>query len=132
TENDIILVTEDRIMERCTDISFEYIFTFPFTNRILSKLSNRWNSYYQLKKQNKIHLRGRFVTLFPILILPRKVFFRNLLLNVSMFINRKRLDTIINEFKPTILHAHCTDSSAFIAKRLSEKHSIPYVVTLRG
>jgi teichuronic acid biosynthesis glycosyltransferase TuaC len=131
-ENDIILLTEEKIKEVDHDILFEYLFTFPHANRGLARLSSKWESYYSLKKQDKIDLRGRLITLFPILILPKKVFFRNLLISISMFIYKKRIDNLIQEFKPTVLHAQSTDSCAFIAKKISVKYNIPYVVTLRG
>jgi glycosyltransferase involved in cell wall biosynthesis len=132
TENDIILVTEEKIKEVDPNIVFEYLFTFPHANKGLAKLSSKWESYYSLKKQSKINLRGRMITLFPILIVPKKVFFRNLLISISMFVYRKRIDNLIQEFKPTVLHAQSTDSCAFIAKKISVKYNIPYVVTLRG
>ncbi|MFT5892838.1 MAG: glycosyltransferase involved in cell wall biosynthesis [Dokdonia sp.] len=131
-ENDIVLVTEEKIKQVDHNILFEYLFTFPDANKSLARLSSKWESYYGLKKEDKIDLRGRLITLFPILILPKKVFFRNLLISVSMFIYRKRIKKLIEEFKPTILHAQSTDSCAFIAKKISVKYNIPYVVTLRG
>jgi glycosyltransferase involved in cell wall biosynthesis len=131
-ENDIILLTEEKIKEVDHNILFEYLFTFPHANKSLARLSSKWESYYSLKKQSKINLRGRIITLFPILLLPRKFFFRNLLITISMFIYKKRIDNLIKEFKPTVLHAQSTDSCAFIAKKISAKYNIPYVVTLRG
>jgi glycosyltransferase involved in cell wall biosynthesis len=132
TENDIILVTEEKIKEVDPNILFKYLFTFPHANKGLAKLSSKWESYYSLKKQDKIDVRGRMIILFPILIVPKKVFFRNLLITISIFVYRKRIDNLIQEFKPTVLHAQGTDSCAFIAKKISVKYNIPYVVTLRG
>jgi glycosyltransferase involved in cell wall biosynthesis len=131
-ENDIVLLTEEKIKEVDHDILFEYLFTFPDANKSLARLSSKWESYYSLKKQNKIDLHGRLITLFPVLILPKKVFFRNLLVTISMFIYKKRIDNLIQEFQPTVLHAQSTDGCAFIAKKISVKYNIPYVVTLRG
>jgi teichuronic acid biosynthesis glycosyltransferase TuaC len=131
-ENDIILVTEEKIKEVDPNILFEYLFPFPDANKGLARLSSKWESYFSLKKQDKIALRGRLITLFPVLILPKKVFFRNLLISISMFIYRKRIENLIKEFKPTLLHAQSTDTCAFIARKISVKYNIPYVVTLRG
>ncbi|REH45776.1 glycosyltransferase involved in cell wall biosynthesis [Tenacibaculum gallaicum] len=132
TENDILLVTEDEINSRNKDISFKYIFTFPNANKTLSKASSKWNSYYQLKKEKEFELKGRKLFLFPVFLLPKKVFFRNVLIRLSLFLYRKRIEKIINKYQPTVLHAHNADTSAYIARLLSKKYNIPYIVTLRG
>src|SRR5690606_14824507 len=79
TENDILLVTEYEIIKRHQGISFQYIFTCPYANKALSKISLKWNSYYELKKKKKFVLRGRELFLLPVFLLPEKLFFRNFL-----------------------------------------------------
>ena len=132
TENDILLVTEDEIKSRHKDVSFKYIFTFPNANKILSKVSSKWNSYYQLKQEKEFELKGRKLFVFPVFLLPKKVYFRNVLIRLSLFLYRKRIDKIVNNYQPTVLHAHNVDTSAYIVRLLSKKYSIPYIVTLRG
>jgi len=132
TENDILLVTEDEIKSRYQNVSFKYIFTFPYANKILSKISLKWESYYKLKKQETFELKGRNLFLFPVFLLPKKVFFRNVLTRLSIFLHRKRIEKLIKDFNPTVLHAQDADTGAYIARLLSEKYGIPYVVTLRG
>ena len=52
TENDILLVTEDEIKKRHKNISFQYIFTFPYANKLLAIISLKWKTYYKLKKRS--------------------------------------------------------------------------------
>ncbi|WP_333621383.1 glycosyltransferase [Sphingobacterium multivorum] len=132
TENDILFVAEDEIVSRYANCSFRYFFVFPFANIILAKLSTKWNSYYELGKKDFFNLRGRNLLLLPVILLPKRLFFRDWLINVSLYINRKKIDKVIREYQPTVLHAQNSDSDAYIAKRLSEKYNIPYIVTLRG
>lgn len=132
TENDILLVTEDEINSRNKDISFKYIFVFPYANRVLAKASLKWNSYYQLKQKEGFELKGRKLFLFPVFLIPKKVFFRNILTKLSVFLHRKRIDKLINNYQPTVIHAQDVDTGAYIARLLSKKYDIPYVVTLRG
>lgn len=131
-ENDILIVAEDKIREKDPSISFKYIFIFPFANSFLARISPKWHSYYKLKKQSYFKLKDRKLSLFPVFLLPKKLFFRNFLVRLSMFKYKKRLETIINDFKPTIIHAQDVDTSAYIAKKMSKKYNIPYVLTLRG
>src|SRR5690606_12522817 len=111
--------------------SFKYIFTFPYANRILSKISKKWDSYYNLKKVEVFELRGRNLFLLPVFVLPKKVMVRNVLTSLSLFVHRKRIERLIRDFKPTVLHAQDADTGAFIARILSKKYNIPYIVTLR-
>lgn len=132
TENDILLVTEDEIIKRHQGISFQYIFIFPYANKMLSKFSVKWKSYYELKKREAYILRGRKLFLFPVFLLPKKVFFRNLLSRISVLLHQNRIDKLINDFKPTVIHAQDADTGAYIARVLSKKYDIPYIVTLRS
>lgn len=132
TENDILLVTEDEVVSRYTNVSFKYIFVFPFANRLLARVSTKWRSYYELGKKSDFNLRGRNLVLLPVFLLPRRVFFRDLLIKVSLYIHRKRIGREIQEYQPTVLHAQNSDSDAFIARELSRKYNIPYIITLRG
>src|SRR5690606_19966715 len=132
TENDILLVTEDEIKSSHQNISFKYMFTFPYANKILSRISLKWKSYHELKKQESFELKGRNLFLFPIFLLPMKAFFRNVLTRLSVFLHRKRIEKLIKEFNPTVLHAQDADTGAYIARLLSKKYNIPYVITLRG
>lgn len=132
TENDILLVTEDEIISRYPDFSFRYIFVFPYANKILAKLSSKWKSYFELSKRNSFSLRGRSIVLLPVLLLPKRVFFRNVLIKISLYMHRKRIEKVIIDYKPTILHAQNADTDAFIARELSKRYNIPYIVTLRG
>lgn len=132
TENDILLVIEDQVRKRYPNISFRYIFTFPYANRLLSKLSLRWRSYYELKKKDTYILRDRELFTLPIMLLPRKFLIRSFLYRISLFLYKKKIENLIISFKPDILHAQNTDIDAFVARKISEKYNIPYVITLRG
>lgn len=132
TENDILLVTEDEIVSKYPNVSFKYIFVFPFANRLLAKVSTKWKSYYELGKKSGFNLKGRNLILLPALLFPKRVFFRDLLIKVSLYIHRKRIKKEIQEYQPTVLHAQNSDTDAFIARELSRKYNIPYIVTLRG
>lgn len=131
-ENDIILITEDRILERYNDIVFQYFFIFPFANFILAKLSSKWNSYYKLKQKNIYSLRGRLLFLLPIIMLPQKKRIESALVKISMFRERRKIDTIMNDFMPSVIHAQDIGVCSYIARNLSKRYKIPYVVTLRG
>ncbi|MCO5240651.1 MAG: glycosyltransferase [Chitinophagaceae bacterium] len=131
-ENDILLITEDNIKIFHSDIEFDYIFTSPKVNKILSLLSTKWRSYYKVQQQEQFGLRGRVINTLGIIMLPKKFFFRNILYNLSFWLNRNRIEYIIKKTQPTIIHAQSIGGNAFFAKKISKKYNIPYIVTLRG
>lgn len=131
-ENDILLVTEDEIKKRAININFEYVFLFPDANKFLSRFSAKWLSYYKLKQKDIFESHGRSFNLFPVFLLPRKLFFRNFLVRLSLFIYKARIEKIIQNFQPLVIHAHDSDTSAYVARFLSKKYNIPYIITLRG
>ena len=131
-ENDILLVTEDNIKIYYPNIEFHYIFTSPKVNKLLSLLSAKWKSYYNVQQQKQFHLRGKTMNTLGIIMLPKKFFFRNILYELSFWQNRNRIESIIKEAQPTVIHAQAVDGNAFFAKKISKKYKIPYVVTLRG
>lgn len=131
-ENDIILVTEDKILERYPHVKFEYLFILPYVNRMLSVISGKWRSYYQLIKRRTYPLRNRQIRILGIIMLPKETWFRGLFYELSYLITRKYIHRIYDNFAPTIIHAQNTNSAAFLAKKLSKKYGTPYVVTLRG
>lgn len=131
-ENDVLLETECQLKKNYNNISFKYIFILPFTNFILAKLSSQWKSYYRLKIQKEYTLGGRSINILAIIILPKKLFFRHFLYRISFSLNRKYLDHIIKNYSPTVIHAQSIGVDAFIAKKLSIRYNIPYIVTLRG
>lgn len=131
-ENDILLVTEDNLKQRYNDITFHYLLSLPKTNRLLSLLSSKWNSYYKLQKQKKYPVRGRMVDVVGIIMLPKKLKIRNLLYDLSFWQKRKQIESIIEAFSPTMIHAQAVDGNAYLAKKIGKKYKIPYIVTLRG
>lgn len=130
-ENDILFVTEDKVNQLNNNIIFNYLFIIPRTNFIFSFLSKKWNSYYSLQKNEYFFSYGRKIFILPQIILPKRSSFRKLYFNFGLFLSKKRLDKIIKELKPTIIHAHNVDNNAFIAKWISKKYKIPYIVTTR-
>lgn len=130
-ENDIILVTEDNIRKIAHEMSFEYVFTFPFANWGLSLISDKWKSYYNLKKRFYYSLGKRKVFLVPIFLLPKKLRIRKWLYDLSFYFNRGRIERIILDINPSVLHAQNADASAYLARKISDEYGIPYIVTLR-
>lgn len=131
-ENDIILVTEDHIKEKYTDITFKYIYLQTYSNNILGLFSKRWKEFASICKMENVQSKGRNVSVIPIVQVPIRLRFRNVLYRISILKNKKRVDKLIKEFNPTIIHAQNADESAYLAKYIKKKYDIPYIITVRG
>jgi len=131
-ENNILLVIEDNLKEKYQNIDFKYLFIVPDTVRFLTNLSNKWKVYYQLKKKTQYNLENRVISILGIIQLPKPYNFRNILYEISFLKNKKQIKKILEEYKPTVIHAQNTDVDAYLARRIKEVFGIPYIVTLRG
>ena len=131
-ENDILLVTEKELTKRYEHLSFEYLFVFPAANFLLSKFSEKWKSYYNLRKKKQTKSKGRKVNLIALIMLPKRFWFRDLLYNLSFWMNKSYIDQIIEKHKPTLIHAQNIESDAYLARKIGHKYNIPYIVSLRG
>lgn len=131
-ENDILLVTESKITSSYKNIKFDYLFVFPYANKVLSIFSKRWKSYYKLGEKNTVFIGDKVIHVFPLILLPFKTSLRNLFIRIFLLFNRRKIEAIFKKVNPTVLHAQSADGSAYLAKLLSEKYNIPYYVTLRG
>lgn len=131
-ENDILFVTEDNIKKIDQNIEFKYLFQQTYSNSFMGRFSERWNEFAKLCKLDYIYTKNRKVYVMPIFQLPIRFSFRNLLLKLSFFKYRKKLDQLIKEFEPTIIHAQNADFNAYLARYINLKYKIPYIITLRG
>lgn len=131
-ENDILLVTEDYMARFHPDVRFHYIFNSPKVNRLIAFFNGRWKAYYKLQRQRQFQLRGRTIYTLGIIMLPQKLFFKNILYAISYWQNRKLIDNIVKRTQPTVVHAQSIGANAYFAHKISKKYKIPYVVTLRG
>lgn len=130
-ENDILLVTERHLSMRYGDLRFSYIFTLPYSNRIISLFSLKWREYWSVIRKGLIRINDKDVFPVGLLIFPRSRF-RFLFYKISFYINRQRIDDVMKTHSPTVIHAQNADWDAFLASMISKRYNIPYIVTARG
>jgi len=132
-ENDVILVTEQKLIRKYQNTSFEYIFSLPASNTIFSLLSKRWASFFEVGKKPKVQTKfGKWVFPFTILRVPRvggTVNYWAFLLSSLFF--KKRLCRLIQTTNPNIVHAHNLIPNGLLAHHIKRKHGIPYIITAR-
>lgn len=133
SENDILFVTENEIRKYYQSVKFQYVFVFSKASFILSKLKKRWEEYYKLQQLDSFKVQGKKVVPLALIQLPYDSFkLRNIFYSLSLFIERKKINKLIEEFKPTVIHAHDVNNQAYIARWISKRYKIPYVITLRS
>ena len=131
-ENDILLITEDNLKAKYPENTFQYVFVVPSTNKLLARISRKWESYYNLKEKGECEIKGRIINILGVWQLPKSTFFRTILYDISLYLNKRIIQNLIEDYKPTIIHAQNADVDAYMARKIGEKYNIPYVVTLRG
>lgn len=132
-ENDVILLTERKVVSGYLNINFEYFFSVPASNFILRLVSKRWAAYYNVAKHTRIEAKyGRWVYPVAVIRVPRVGSYINylaFLLSIPFF--KKRLRELICKFNPNIVHAHNLQSNGLLARYIRKIYGIPYVITAR-
>lgn len=132
-ENDILLETERYLNQNHSDIKFHYVFTIPKTPIFMGLLSKKWQSYYSLQKQKYTLTKdGKSVDVLGYFILPKVHVFDNFLKWLTIIWEKKRIQKIVRNFKPTVVHAHTIKGGSYLANYIKREYHIPYVVTVRG
>src|SRR5690606_35064245 len=93
-ENNIILETEDRLVENYSNIEFQHLFVLPGTNKFLSIFSKKWRSYYKTQVSKYFFIKTKKIFVVGFFQLPRKTFIRNILYNISFYLNMKLIKEI--------------------------------------
>lgn len=131
-ENDILLETEDQILSFKSGIKFTYVFTLPKTTLFLRLFKKRWKEYNILQKAKFYNLNNRKIYVLGVIQLPFILGFRNILYELSYWLDKKYVEEIIKKTRPDIIHAQDSGSNAYLARKIGEEYNIPYMVTLRG
>ena len=131
-ENDILLVTEDQILSFKSGLKFTYIFSLPRTVPFLTVFKKKWKEYNTLQKAKFYNLKNRKIYVLGIILLPFKLSFINTLYDLSYWLNRKYINEIIEYSRPDIIHADNASYNGYLARKISKKYGIPYIITLRN
>ena len=131
--NDILLITSKKFLEHSSNTNNRFIVTIPYTNFLISLISKKWKRYYDLRK------KGRYIwddVEIEVLALPlvktRYHWLRIFLYKIGFLLNREKLNRIIKECNPDIIHGHNVAECAFISAFISKRKHIPYIVTSRN
>ena len=130
-ENDILLETEDQILSIKSGLKFTYIYSLPKTFPFLTVFKKRWKEYNTLQKAKFYNLKNRKIHVLGIIQLRFKLSFRNILFDLSYWLDKEYIAEIIKKSRPDIIHAQDASTSAYLARKISKDYDIPYIVTLR-
>ena len=130
-ENNILLETEDQILSFKSGLKFTYIFSLPRTFSFLTLFKKRWKEYNTLQKAKFYNLKNRKIFVLGIIQLPFILSFRNILYDLSYWLDKEYIAEIIKKTRPEIIHAQDADFNAYLAKKIGKEYDIPYIVTLR-
>ena len=130
-ENDILLETEDQILAFKSGLKFTYIFSLPRTVPFLKVFKKRWKEYNTLQNSKFFIVKNRKIHVLGIIQVRFKLSFKNILYDLSYWLDKEYIAEIIKKTRPEIIHAQDADSSAYLARKISKEYDIPYIVTLR-
>ncbi|MAO65715.1 MAG: hypothetical protein CL666_12030 [Balneola sp.] len=133
-ENDIILRIQDHLTKEF-DFKFTIAKSLPYVALLLSKISKKWNAYYNYQLTERIDVQGYETVIYPWLMPPTSNFWINYFLiplNWIWFhlIVKKKLG---NEAKSAeLILSQNLIPDAIVAYWLSKRLDKPFIINLRG
>ena len=124
-ENNFLIVLS-KYLER-KGITSDFIKVANFSNRLLSKLSIKWDAYYNIPLE--YYIDGKKINVIRKIVFPK-----DRLKTISFFItvlfNKKKIDRLYQK-KYTCSHAHYLLIDGYFSYYLYRKYNLPYVLTVR-
>jgi len=130
--NDILLMSATKHSVYRSDVNYKFILLIPYSNWLLSKISEKWKSYYELRQSGQYVHSGHNISVIAIPMFGTNLLVNLILVKIGFLINKSKLMSIIRNFDPDIVHAHNVLIDSYIANKLYERFKIPFVITDRS
>ncbi len=127
-ENDIVFHTYDYYLEKYPSDEIDFILPVPYANYLMSKMGKKFYRRYKLKKIKNYTDRGYHITIFPYFIVLINL---NQYTWMHKFLYQHNKEKIKKFADYDLIHAHRIFPEGYLAYKMSEKLSIPYVITVR-
>lgn len=127
-ENDIIFQIYDHYTKEFPDTEIQFIRTIAYSNFLLAQIKEKWNRYYQAIQKGEYTDRGYHITVFPHFIFNAKEDLYSFLTKSLYYQNLFKVQKF-DDFD--LIHAQRIFPEGYLAYKISQKFSIPYVLTVR-
>lgn len=131
THNDFVFHIYKIYRDKYPADSVEIIRTTQYKTNI-KKIIRSQTDLDKLKKKYVWDIFGFRVSIFPFYSMRRARNTNALAAFSAYFLNKKRLNQIISEFKPDLIHAQYVFPDGCVAYFLKKRFNIPYVITTHG
>lgn len=131
-ENDILIRIAEEFEKQYSDSKHHFLLILPYSNSFLALCSTTWKEYQQLISKGFYEYNG-----FKIYVLGMPAFksdrrIRKQLNYLGYQLNKKKINKILNDLKPNVIHAHNLRGNVELAEIIKQQHGINYVVTARN
>lgn len=130
--NDILLVSADKHAEYNKHVKYKFILLIPYSNFLLSRMSKKWEMYYQMRKNGYYKHNDHTISVVALPMLGTNLLLNLYLIKLGYLFNKSFLKRLVKQFNPDILHAHNVLIDTYIVNKLHKELKLPYVVTDRS
>ncbi len=131
-ENNILFLIANKHEQLNQNTSHVFIYVQPYTNFLLSLLKRKWAEYYRLQKQGFFEYEGKKILVLTAPRFKNDYLIKPLINYIGFLMNKKKIEKIINNVNPDLIHSHNLTFSAYLSYKIKRKFKIPYIITLRG
>lgn len=130
-ENDILLRIAQRYAKAYPEDRQQFIMVIPYANRLLAGVKKKWSDYYQLRKKGEYQLDDFQVQVIAMPYFMKDDGIKRQLTEIGLKNNIYKIQKILDDFQPDIVHAHNLKGNVELAQLLKEKYNIPFVASMR-
>ncbi len=132
-ENDILLRLTNELITNWPDDNHSFIFVIPYSNLFLSKLKRKWKDYFSLIKAGQYSLNNLTIHVVGVPGFKGDSAFRPFFARFAYkVLYRKRINKIVSQVRPDLIHAHNMIHNMELAECLRRENNLRMVVTARN
>ncbi|MFW6019853.1 MAG: glycosyltransferase family 4 protein [Bacteroidales bacterium] len=131
-ENDILLRIAQKYAETHPEDKQQFIMVIPYSNRLLAGVKKKWSDYYQLRKKGAYQLENFQVHVLAMPYFIKDSGIKRQLTKIGLQMNLHKIQKLLNDFQPDLVHAHNLKGNIELAQLLKEWYNIPFIASMRN
>lgn len=131
-ENDILIRLAIEYEKKFPEDHHHFWYILPYSNRIFSVLKPKWKEYYQLIQSGGYYLGDYRIHVFGFPTFKQDLKIRSLLTYLGYLLNRKRIEQLLINDRPDVIHSHNMMNNMELGEILRRKLNCRLIQSLRN
>ncbi len=131
-ENDILLRIAEEYERKYPADKHYFLFVVPYANKVFALVKPKWKEYYSLIQRKQYFISDREIEVIGLPGFRGDLRLRKFLTWLGYYMNKRRMDQIIQAVKPDLCHAHNMMNNMELAEIFKARYHCDFVLTARN